>query len=275
MTALQAVVAPAVPAPSALRMFRALVRAGHPRRRLHRSPLVLDAVFGLINLASFAISTHWLVAAGPGRSATFGFVAVGISVLMQIQVAAGQTVTRTQESLRSGVLEWTLCGPARPAVHAMATTLAPSAQGLLRCMLYLLLAIVMLGLPIGDADWWGVAVVLMTATVVTWSICVLCAAAVIAVPAGSTVARVLLAGLGLVSGVFAPLSQLPGPLAAVGEVLPSHLAVAALRAALSGAPWAGLWCVLAPTAVLSLLLSALLQHGAITFARHRGGLHRA
>lgn len=275
MTALETtgpVTAPTVPAAAA---FRALVRAGHPRRRLHRSPLVLDAVFGLINLGSFAILTHWLVAAGPDRAATFGFVAVGIAALMQIQVAAGQTVARTQESLRSGVLEWTLCGPTRPPVLALATAAGPTLQGLIRCVLYLALAIALLGVPVGHASWWGVTVVLVTGTLVTWGVCILCAAAAVALSAGATVARIVLAGLGLVSGVFAPLSQLPAPLAAVGEVLPTHTAIAALRAALSGAPWAGLWLLLAPTAVVLLVLATALHQGAVTIARHRGGLHRA
>lgn len=257
------------------RTFRALVRAGHPRRRLDRSPLVLDAVFGLINLAGFAILTHWLVAAGPQRAATFGFVAVGIVALLQIQVAAGQTVARTQESLRSGVLEWTLCGPVRPSVVALAGATGPTVQGLIRCVLYLALAIVLLGVPVGAADWWGVTVILVTGTVVTGAVCVLCATAVIALSAGAAVARVLLATLGLVSGVFAPLSQLPAPLAAVGEVLPTQTMVSALRAAMSGAPWVGFWLVLAPSAVLLLVLATVLHRGAVTLARQRGGLHRA
>lgn len=275
MTALQATGAATTPSVPAVRSFRALVRAGHPRRRLHRSPLVLDAVFGLINLGSFAILTHWLVAAGPDRAATFGFVAIGIAALMQIQVAAAQTMTRTQESLRSGVLEWTLCGPVRPPVSALATAAGPTLQGLIRCVLYLALAIALLGVPVGAASWWGVTVVLLTGTIVTWGVCIVCAAVVIALSAGATLARVLLAGLGLVSGVFAPLSQLPAPLAAVGEVLPTHTAIAALRAALSGAPWGGLWLLLAPTAVILLVLATALHWGAVTIARHRGGLHRA
>lgn len=275
MTTTRTPTAPPTPPATALDGFRALLRAGHPRRRLHRSPLVLDAVFGLVNLASFALLTHWLVGAGPDRAAAFGFVAVGIAALMQIQVAAGQTVARTQESLRSGVLEWTLCGPVRPPVLALATAAGPTLQGLVRCVLYLALAVVLLGVPVGGADWWGVAVVLLTGTVVTWAVCVLCAAATIALSAGATVARVLLAGLGLVSGVFAPLSQLPAPLAVVGEMLPTHTAVAALRATLSGGPWAGLWLLLAPTALILLVLAVALYLGAVRFARHRGGLHRA
>ena len=260
--------------PSTAGRFAALVRVGHPRRRPLRSPLVLDVVFGLCNLASFAVLTHWLVDTGPARAATFGFVAVGVAALLQVQVAAGQGVARTQDALRAGVLEWTLCGPVRPVVVALADGVAPTVQGAIRCALYLALAVLLLGVPVSGADWWGVAVLLLTGTLVTWAICIGCTALTIAAPAGAAVARVGLAALGLVSGVFAPLSQLPAPLAAAGEVLPTHLAIAGLRAALGGAPWAGTWIALAPTAVLTLLLALGAYQLAVRVARHRGGLSR-
>ena len=263
-------------APGAGTVLLAVLRRDSGEGHLLRWPLVLDICFGVINLAVFLLVSQWVAVGGPaGRGeSTFAFVAVGVSYLLVVQVACTQVALRVREEQQSGTLEALVTSGAPLPVIGLASALYPALVGSLRCVLYLVGAGVFLGLPLGRTHWVGVLVLLALGGLVALALATVLAAAVVAVPHGGTIGRVALAALGLASGVFVPVAQLPGPLHAIGMLLPTRPVLDGLRAAVAGTGWATPAWLSAVWALVLLPVAGALYGGAVRVARRRGALSR-
>lgn len=254
-----------------MRTVGAVVRRDLADHRLIGLAFVLDLVFGVINLAAFLLLTRWLTD-GPATAAHFQYVAVGVALLLALQSTVGLVLRRAAQEQRSGTLEFLTASGASPEAILGGTSVLPAAVGQLRMLLYLGLAALVLGLRLDRTDWVGVAVMVVLGAGLCLAVAAALAAVALAVRGGATAGRVLIALVGLVSGVFVPLDQLPPAMAAIGHLLPITAVLDGLRLAVAGGPWgpAALASVLwvAGSAVLALVACRV----GLRVSRRRGAL---
>lgn len=222
----------------------AVIRRDCADRGFLRLPFVLDLVFATVNLAAFMLVTRWL-AAGPQATVQERHVLVGLAFLLALQSGVLQVIQRIGQEQRTGSLEFQLASGVRPWTLIGGIVVVAGGIGQVRLVLYLILARLVLGLDLGRADWFGIAVVLLLAAALTAGIAAILASVALAMPGGATVGRVAVAALGLVSGVFVPIDRLRAPMSTVGAALPTTGAVDGLRAAVGGGPW---WTTVGPLA---------------------------
>lgn len=255
----------------AVMALRAVVRRDWRDRRVFRVPFVLDLVFGVLNLAAYLLITGWLVA-GPAAAVHFHYVALGLAFLLALQASVHQSVQRIGEEQRTGTLEFQVASgvPAWSILGGIAVV--PAAVGQLRMLLYLGLAVLLLGLEFGRADWAGVLVMVPLLGGLCAGLAASAVALAVAVPGGATAGRVAIAALALVSGVFVPLEQLPPALAAVGSWLPTSTALDGLRLAFGGGEWGTTALLLAGWVAGLAVFSGIASNAALRIARRRGVL---
>jgi ABC-2 type transport system permease protein len=262
----------------AARMVLAFVRrdlANGPH--LLRVPLLLDLVFGIVNLVVFLFISRVLNAGdGFAHSASyFDFVAVGITFTLVLQAATTQLTGRIAREQRSGTLEMLAAQPIPLWALAVGLAAYPFLFALLRAGVYLAVLATVLGLHVGDASWLGVVLLLAVGGSATIGIGVVLMAVSIVVGHGDTIARVVVVALSFVSGTYFPLAVLPPLVQQAAAPLPTRLALDGLRGALAGGHWGGaVLALLAATAVL-LPLSIWLFGLALRLAGRRGTLTRA
>jgi ABC-type multidrug transport system permease subunit len=231
--------------------------------RGHPLSLLLDLVFGIINLVVFFYISRTVRSpsrlALDGAPTYFAFAAVGISLMLVIQSATVVLVTRLRQEQQQGTLEALVTQPV--PVPALSIGLAgySYAFATLRAAGYLAISAVLLGLSAPRASWLGIVVILVLGTVATMAIGILLCAMAIAVRRGDALARVTVFALGFLSGAFFPVGRLPPALRAVARVSPPRVALDGLRAALfRGSGWeanAG-WLVLSGAVMLPLAVLA-------------------
>lgn len=264
--------------PSALAVLQVYFRRDISDRKLFRLGLLLDVIYGLVNLLTFLFISRvlHLPAAGQfgGAVSYFDFVAVGLAFFLVVQAACTQVVNRAQDEQRSGTLEATAALPVSAHLVALGMGIFPILLGLLRAGVYLTIAIVLLGLTVERADWWGLALILLLGTAAALGLGIALAAVAVAFTQGAAAGRVVVVALSFLSGVYFPVAILPGPLAVIAGALPTTLTVEGLRAALVGAEWGGTAVSLAIVTVLLLPASTWLFRSAMNHARRRGTLTR-
>ncbi|WP_328347814.1 ABC transporter permease [Micromonospora sp. NBC_00421] len=260
------------------RAVLALIRRDLGDRQLLRLPLLLDLVFGVVNLLVFLFISRVLTPPGAahplGATTYFDFVAVGIVFMLVLQAATTQLTSRVTREQRGGTLELLVAQPVPASALAVGTAAYPFLLALLRAGVYLLLLHALFGLHTGRADWWGVVAVLVAGSAAMMGIGIGLAGFAVAAGHGEAAARLLVVGVSFVSGTYFPVTALPGDLPALTAVLPSRIALDGLRAALSGGAWAGSALTLLAATVLLLPLSTWVFGRALRIAAARGTLTR-
>ncbi|MFI9639965.1 ABC transporter permease [Micromonospora sp. NPDC051925] len=260
------------------RAVLALLRRDLGEGQLLRLSLLLDLVFGVVNLMVFLFISRVLTPPGAhhplGPTNYFDFVAVGITFMLVLQAASTQLTSRVTREQRGGTLELLAAQPVPASALAVGTAAYPFLLALLRAGFYLFLLHTLFGLHAERAQWWGVAAVMLTGSAAMMGIGIGLTAFGIAVGHGEGAARVLVVGLSFLSGTYFPVTALPGALPALTAVLPSRIALDGLRAALSGDAWATSALTLLAATVLLLPLSAWFFGRALRIAAARGTLTR-
>lgn len=256
----------------------AFVRRDAAQGRALRIPLLLDLVFGLVNLVAFVFISRAVHGGGSTfeRNGTsyFDFVAVGIAFMLVVQAAVTQATVRIAEEQRTGTIEQLIASRTPVAAIALGLGAYQVLFAMVRTAVYLLLAGVFLGLDLHRTDWLGLVVVLLLGGIATAAIGVLLAALAIAVTFGTSGSRVVLIGLTFFSGTYFPVATLPAWAQDVGWALPTRFALNGLRSAISGSSWVDSAAALACTAVVGMPLSVLAFSAAIRWASRRGSLVR-
>lgn len=256
----------------------AFVRRDMAQGNALRVPVLLDLVFGLVNLLAFVFISRAVHGGGSafsrGGTSYFDFAAVGIAFMLVVQAAVTQATIRIGEEQRSGTIEQVVSSPTPMAAIALGLGAYQVLFAMVRTAGYLLLAGLLLGLDLGHADWIGVVVVLVLGGVATVAIGVLLAALAVAATFGTAGSRLVLVGLTFFSGTFFPLDTLPRWAQGVGWLLPTRLALNGLRSAVAGSSWIGSAVALTASAAVGIPLSVLAFSGAIRFAERRGSLVR-
>lgn len=260
------------------RIIMIFLRRDLADRRLFRISLILDLGFGLLNLVSFLFISrvlHHPGAALGGAATYFDFVAVGLAYLLVVQSTCTQLLARVQEHQRSGTLEVLVASPVASGLLVIGMGMYPTLLGMLRSAVYLAVAGLLLGMDLSNADWIGTVVVLMIGSAAALAIGSLLAACAVAFRHGSALGKVVVVGLGFLSGVYFPISALPGPLAAISAALPTTMAIDGLRAALAGGSWIPTALVLAGSTAVGLPMAAWVFSRALHHARRTGTLVRS
>ncbi|BCJ62917.1 ABC transporter permease [Micromonospora endophytica] len=256
----------------------ALLRRDLTERTLFRMPLVLDLVFGMMNLLVFLFISRVLVPAGGHESfasgAYFDFVAVGIIFMLVVQSATTQLISRVSREQRAGTLEMLVGQPVPASLLALGLAAYPLLFVLLRATAYLAVLALCFGLGVGHADWLGVAVVLLTGATTMMAVGLVLVALSLTVGHGDTLARLLVVAFSFLSGTYFPITALPGPLPGLTTVLPTRSALDGLRAALSGGDWMGSAGALLVAALVLLPLGCWMFDRALRGAARRGVLTR-
>ena len=256
----------------------AVVRREYLERRSYRLALLMDLAFGFLNLlVYFFISRTFRHQASVslGHAPTyFAFAASGIVVGLVFQATTLTVARRVGEEQRSGSLEALVVEPVRPAELAIGLAGFPFLFSAARSALYLLVARVLLGLDLSNASWAGATAVLAASALALMSIGIAVAAMVVIVRRSEALASVTAFGLTMLGGGVFPRAVLPGPLEALGRIVPTRFVFDGMRAALfGGGGWAHDVLILLAFAAVALPASLLALEKALALAIRRGTLN--
>lgn len=267
-----------VKGPSPLRVLQTYLQRDLSDRRVFRIGLALDVVYGLVSLLTFVFISRVLhqVPSGKlgGAGNYFDFVAIGLAYFLVVQAACTQIAGRATDEQKSGTLEMTAALPVSPHLVALGFGIFPILLGLVRTTAYLSIAILLLGLTVDRANWFGLGVMLLLGTAAALGLGIALGALALAFHHGSAAGKVFVVALSFLSGVYFPVSVLPGPLAGLAQVLPTSLAIQGLRAALVGGDWVGTALLLAGVTVVLLPVTTGLFCWSMRHAKRRGALTR-
>ena len=186
--------------------------------------------------------------------ALFSFMGTGLSGLAG-QLSWEQVI---------GTLEAILATPLRSGTLAFGFSIWGLLYAFGEMAGYLLLGAVVLGAPVGNANFLSAAVILLLAVVSFNSLGLLAASVIMVFKRGNPVAWFFQGAAGLLGGVYFPVEVLPDWLQAVSALIPVTYAVRGLQLAVyQGAPLAALWGEILPLAFLAALLLPL---GLMSFA---------
>jgi ABC-2 type transport system permease protein len=253
----------------------AIVARDYRIRRSYRFALSADLFFGLVNLLiyyyisrTFEDAAHAGLGGAPGY---FAFAAVGVSLMVVIQAASVGLAGRLREEQLTGTLELLTAQPLAPAETSLGLAGFPFLFAVLRGALYLVLADVLLGLDLANADVVGFVLVLGLTGLAMAALGVALAALVVVLKGGQTLTIVMTLFLGLGGGAFFPIEVLPGAVQPVAEAIPTRFAFDGVRDALfRGEGWGGDALALLAFAVAALPLAVLGFDGALRRARAQG-----
>lgn len=244
--------------------------------RSYRTAFVFDLGWGIVNVFLYYFISRVVgvtPAAGLGAAPSyFAFALAGVLMSLVVDSATTEIGSRLREEQLTGTLEMLVAQPVRGAEIAFGTALFPFAYAVARVSVYLIVAIFGLGLATGQADWLGVAIMLVLAGL-AFSALGITAAAIVLVFKKAALVDAAVFAMTFVSGALFPLSVLPGWLQPVGRYMPTRPAFDGLRHALfGGGDWGADAGVLAGIAVVGVPVAVLLFDAALAHAKRRGTL---
>lgn len=268
-------VADGVSAPGLVLVF---IRRDLAEGRLFRVAFVLDLGYGLVNLLIFwfisRVLHHPNQVVLDGAATFFDFVAVGLAFMLVVQATCTQAISRVQEHQRTGTLEATTALPVSAHVVAVGWGAYPMLLGMVRSAVYLGMAVVLLGLTVEHADWLGVTIVLVLGAVAALGLGIALTALVVGYAHGAAAGRLVVVGLGFMSGTYFPVASLPVPWRWISAALPTRMAIDGLRTALTGGAWGAIALLLAAATAVCLPCSTWLFTRALRRSRRKGTLAR-
>lgn len=204
--------------------------------RTYRFAFLLEAAVMVIDLAVYYFISHTFTRATRASLGSapsyFAFAAVGIAFTVVVTATSAGLANKMRQEQLTGTLEAVVSQPVSPAQLAVGLTGLPFVVSLARAAVYLLIAVLLLGLAVPNASWPGFVGVLVLSGTALSSIGIASAAATLVVKRAEIIASSITYGMGLVGGAFFPVSVLPAWLRPIGDVVPTRFAYDGLRAAL-------------------------------------------
>ena len=255
----------------------AIVRRDYHITRSYRLAFGLDLVFGVANLLLYYFISRTFGSASTasldGAPSYFAFAVVGIVVMVVMQAASAATAVRIREEQLTGTLEALVVQPITSLELALGLAGFPFVFAIVRAVVYLAIASAWLGVDVGQADWPGTALVLVTAGAALTSLGIALGAIVLVIKKGDVLAGVAIFVLGLLAGSLFPISVLPGWIQPLAKISPPSFALDGMRSALyQGTGWGEDAVVLALLAVLTFPLAVWIFDRALRFAKRTGSL---
>ncbi|HVF53267.1 MAG TPA: ABC transporter permease [Actinomycetota bacterium] len=217
-----------------MRAIAAIAARDYRLLRSYRAALTLDLLFGFLNLVIFFYISRTFddpVNLGPAPS-YFSFAAAGIALTLVLEAGSTGLVRRVREEQLTGTLEALVVQPIRDHEIAFGLSAYPFGFGAGRAVIYLLLAAAFLGLDLQHADWFGVALILVTSGVAFAAIGIALGALVLVAKRGEIAAAITSLVLGILGGAYFPRSVYPTWLRDLSGLIPIHNAFDGVREAL-------------------------------------------
>jgi len=243
----------------------------------YRLWFVLETFYGVADLALyFFISRTFEDVASTqlGAAPTYFAFAVAGVVLGAVLTATSSSIGyRIRDEQVTGTLEAVAASPVTALQLCLGLVGFPFAFALARVGLYLLIAWGALGLDVSEADWIGVALVLLATGVAIAPIGILAGAAALAIKRGNVLANTAIFLMTVLAGMAFPVAVLPGWLRWISNLIPLRYSFDGARDALfAGDGWGTDVLLLALFAALLWPLALILFRAALTFARSRATL---
>jgi ABC-2 type transport system permease protein len=255
----------------------AVIRRDYHINRSYRMAFALDLFFGVANVLLYYFISRTFGPAGneslDHAPSYFAFAVVGIVVIVVVQAAATALAIKIREEQLTGTLEALVVQPITSTELCLGLAGFPFVFALLRAFVYILVAAAFLGVPVGQADWAGAVIVLVTAGAALTSLGIALGAVVLVLKKGDVLASLAIFVLGLLGGALFSISALPDWLEPVAKVVPTRFALDGLRSALySGAHWRDDSLILALFAVVTFPIAVWVFSRALGFAERTGSL---
>jgi ABC-2 type transport system permease protein len=243
--------------------------------RSYRLAIALELGFGVLNLAVFYFVSQLVDSSSldvPGGD-YFAFVAVGIALAVVIEAGVAGIATRLREEQLTGTLGELLIQPVRSSELALGLGALPMITATVRIAVYLLAGVLFLGLDLSSADWVGSVLILALVAIFLLSLGVAVAALTLLVKRSEVLVGVVAFVIAMLGGAYFPISQLPGWLESIANVLPTKFVFEGTRQALLvGSGWGDDALYLGILAVISMPLSLWLFRACLRISRRAGTL---
>ena len=223
-------------------MVRAFTRRDFLVTRSYRLPFVLDAISGVILLATYYFISRTFKGVPTeslnGAPSYFAFAAVGAAIGAVVETSSTGIANRIRQEQLAGTLEILAVQPLRSFDLCLGLVGFPFLFGLFRAALYLGLAYAWIGLDPTTPSWPGVLVIFVTTGAALATIGIISGAFTLLFKGGVTVVGFALFALTLLSGSVFPISTLPEWLQPIGNASPLRFAFDGARSALfQGSGW--------------------------------------
>lgn len=259
-----------------MKAFRALAARDLLLQRSYRLSIAFDLFWGAIGIVLYYFISRVV---GPDPSADLGaaetyfeFVLAGILMTIVVSSSTSEISARVREEELTGTLEALCAQPLRAHDLVLGWSAFPLTYAVARVALYLVIAVAALDLPVGQVDWPGVVLMLLSAAVAFLPLGILAAAATVVFKRGDTIVGVVIFGMTLVGGAYFPTEVLPDWLQAIGRVMPTRFAYDGLRGALYGGSWETDVLVLMAMAIVGIPLALWAFSRALERAKRDGSL---
>jgi ABC-2 type transport system permease protein len=240
----------------------------------YRTQLVSQILSPLFSITLFYYISHLLTTKtirSPGGY--FGFVIVGLVIVQVLTTSLGVMPSSVRQELVSGTIERFLVSAHGPLNGILGTMLFPLLNAFLTGALMLTLATVIFGLPLAGTAILALPVALI-GTLAFMPFALAIVALVMAFKQVTTATQFIVAGIGIVGGLYFPIRLLPGWIQWMSDVQPFTPATDLMRHLLVGAPLlhpAGVELLkLAGFAVVLLPLGLLVLSRAIRYGQRAG-----
>jgi ABC-2 type transport system permease protein len=253
----------------------AIARRDFLLTRSYRTGFVFDLAWGIVEVFLYFFISRVVGVSSADLGAApsyFAFALAGILMSLVVSSATTEIASRLREEQLTGTLELLVAQPIRGWELAFGTAAFPFAYAVARVVLYLAIAVFALDLHTRNADWLGVAVLLVLAGL-AFSALGIAAAAVTLVFKRTSIVDAAVFAMTFVSGALFPLSVLPHLLRPVGDAMPTRPAFNGLRNALfGGGDWGGDALILAAIAIVGIPVAVLLFEAALARSKRLGTL---
>jgi ABC-2 type transport system permease protein len=243
----------------------------------------MSFVSDLVNLAGQILVFYFVGRlVDPSRLPTYGgsqvsyleFAAVGIAIGVFMQFGLDRVATAVRGEQLMGTLEAVLVTPTSPSLIQLGSVAFDLVYVPLRTAVFLGSVTLVFGLHFSAAGLLPAALLLAAFLPLVWGLGVAAAAALLTFRRGGGLIGIGTIALGLLSGVYFPLSLLPGWLQAIAHKNPVSLAIEGMRDSLLGGATLGdaaaRVAILAPCSLLVLAGGLLLFRLAVRRERLRG-----
>jgi ABC-2 type transport system permease protein len=263
--------------PSLSSALRAFVTRDFTIGRSYRLAVVLELALMVVDLAvyyfisrTFTRATRASLGAAPTY---FAFASVGIALTVVVTATCAGLALRMRQEQLTGTLEAMVGQPISAGQLAVGMSGLPFLASLARAAVFMVIAILLLGVDVGHASWPGFVAVLLLSGSALASIGIASAAATLIIKRAEIVAGFVIYTMALVGGAFFPIAVLPAWLRPLGEVVPTRFAYDGLRGALfKGHGFGGDIAWLAVLTVALLPVSVAVLAAALRAARRSGAL---
>jgi ABC-2 type transport system permease protein len=245
--------------------------------RSYRFAIVFDVTFGVFELLIYFFVSRTFQDSSTadlnGAPTYFAFVAVGIVMTLVVGAASAAVAEQLRSEQQTGTLETLVAQPITAVELCLGMVGFPLVFAAFRAAIYLVIALLLLGIALPDADWFGFIAVLATATSVLLAIGIAFAAYRVAFKRGVTAGWIISFGLGFAGGAYFPTSVMPDWLRPITAIVPTRYLYDGTRSALfEGTHWASAAAVLALYSVVCLPATMWLFAYSLRFAQRRGTL---